>query len=76
MKKFWVALALGALAGGVGVLLFTPRSGSATRRKLRRGLEDFGDSLGDAAEYLKEQAERLGKEAASKRANSVASRLM
>ena len=63
MKKFWIALALSALAGGVAVLLFTPQSGSSTRRKLKRSLEDLGDNLSDAADYLKAQAERLGKEA-------------
>lgn len=63
MKKFWIALALGALAGGVSVFIFAPRSGAATRRKLRRSFEDLGDNLSDAAEYLKDQAEKLGKEA-------------
>jgi gas vesicle protein len=63
MKKFWIGLALGALAGGVAALLLAPQSGASTRRKVRRSLEDMGDSLGDAADYVKEQAERLGKEA-------------
>ena len=63
MKKFWIALAVGALVGGVAALLYAPQSGPSTRRKLRRSLEDLGDNLSDAAEYLKEQAERLSKEA-------------
>ena len=63
MKKFWIAFALGALAGGVAALLYAPQSGSSTRRKLRRGLEDLGDNLGDAADYVKAQAERLANEA-------------
>lgn len=63
MKKFWIGLAVGALVGGVAVLFYAPQSGASTRRKLRRSLEDMGDTLSDAADYVKEQAERLGKEA-------------
>ena len=63
MKKFWIAFAIGALAGGVAVLFSAPQSGASTRRKVKRSLGDLGDSLSDAADYLKEQAERLGKEA-------------
>ena len=63
MKKFWVAFAVGALAGGVVCLLWAPQSGATTRRKVRRSFEDLGDNLSDVAEYLKEQAERLGQEA-------------
>ncbi len=63
MKKFWIGLAVGALLAGVAVSLFAPQTGKSTRKKLRRGFEDFGDNLSDAADYLKEQAERLAKEA-------------
>lgn len=63
MKKFWIAFAIGALAGGVAALLYAPQSGPSTRKKLKQGLEDLGDSLSDAADYVKEQAERLSKEA-------------
>lgn len=63
MKKFWIGLALGALAAAVTVSLFAPQNGRSTRKKLRRGLEDLGDNVSDAAEYLKDQAERLAKEA-------------
>ena len=63
MKKFWIGLAVGALAGGVAALLWAPQSGASTRRKMRRSLEDLGDNLGEAAEYVKEQAQRLSKEA-------------
>ena len=62
-KGFWLALTFGALAGGIAALLYAPQTGSATRRKLKRGLDDLGDSLEDASTYLKEQAETLGKEA-------------
>lgn len=63
MKKFWFGLAVGALVGGVAALLYAPQSGSSARRKVKRSLEDLGDSLNEAADYVKEQAERLSKEA-------------
>jgi gas vesicle protein len=59
-SSFWIALALGAIGGGIAALLYAPRSGAATRRKLRRNMEDGFQEAGD---YLKEQTERLGKEA-------------
>ena len=62
-KEFWIALGVGALAGGIAALLYAPQSGVQTRKKLKRSLEDAGEALEDATEYLKEQAERLGKEA-------------
>lgn len=62
-KEFWIALGLGALAGGIAALLYAPQSGVQTRKKLKRSLEDAGDALEDATDYLKDQAERLSKEA-------------
>jgi gas vesicle protein len=62
-KTFWLALVMGALAGGVVALLYAPQSGTVTRKKLRRSIEDLSDNLEDAGDYLKEQAERLSKEA-------------
>ncbi len=62
-KEFWIALGIGALAGGVAALLYAPQTGAQTRKKLKRGLDDAGDALEDATDYLKEQAERLSKEA-------------
>ena len=62
MKKFWIGLAVGALVAGVAVSLFAPQTGRSTRRKLRRSLEDFGDNFSEAADYLREQAERIAKE--------------
>jgi gas vesicle protein len=62
-KEFWIALGLGAMAGGVAALLYAPQSGEKTRKQLRRGVEDLGESLEESAEYLKSQADRLGKEA-------------
>ncbi len=62
-KEFWIALSVGALAGGIAALLYAPQSGAATRKRLRRGVEDLGDQMEDVADYLKEQAEKIGKEA-------------
>lgn len=62
-RNFWIALGVGAAIGGVAALLYAPQTGTATRKKLKRGLEDLGETLEDAGDYLKDQAERLGKEA-------------
>ena len=62
-KEFWFALSVGALAGAVAALLYAPQSGASTRKKIRRSIEDLGDTLEDSADYLKSQAERLSKEA-------------
>jgi gas vesicle protein len=62
-KEFWIALSIGALAGGIAALLYAPQNGTATRKKLKRGMADLGDTLQDSADYLKKQAETLGKEA-------------
>ena len=62
-KEFWIALGVGAAVGGVAALLYAPQTGTATRKKLKRGLEDLGDTIEEASDYLKAQAERLGKEA-------------
>jgi gas vesicle protein len=62
-REFWIALGIGAMAGGIVALLYAPQSGVKTRKQLRRGLDDAGEALEEAADYLKEQAERLTKEA-------------
>lgn len=62
-KEFWIALGLGALAGGVAALLYAPQSGAKTRKQLKRGLADAGEALEEAGDYLKKQAEYLSKEA-------------
>jgi gas vesicle protein len=61
-RGFWIALTIGAAAGAVAALLYAPQTGASTRKKLRRGIEDLGESLEQAGDYLKEQAERLSKE--------------
>jgi gas vesicle protein len=62
-KEFWIALGVGALAGGIAALLYAPATGVQTRKKLKRGIEDAGEALEDAGDYLKDQAEKLSKEA-------------
>ena len=63
-KEFWIALGIGAIAGGVAALLYAPQSGVKTRKQLKRGLADAGDALEEAGDYLKKQAaEYLSKEA-------------
>ena len=62
-REFWVALGVGALAGGIAALLYAPQSGVKTRKQLKRGIDDAGEALEEAADYLKKQAEYLSKEA-------------
>ena len=62
-KEFWMALAFGALAGGIAALLYAPQSGASTRKKIRRGIEDISDTVEESAEYLKSQAENLARQA-------------
>lgn len=61
-KRFWIAFGLGLVAGGATAILLAPQSGAATRRKLRRSMEDLSDNLQDAGDYLKDQADRLTKQ--------------
>ena len=61
--NFWMALGVGAAIGGVAALLYAPQTGTATRKKLKRGFDDLGGTLEEAGDYLKQQAERLGTEA-------------
>jgi gas vesicle protein len=62
-KDLIIALGVGVVIGGIAALLYAPQSGTATRKKLKRGLDDLSENLEDAGDYLKDQAERLGKEA-------------
>jgi gas vesicle protein len=62
-KSFWIVLGTGAAIGATAALLYAPQSGVATRRKLRNGMEDAEEYLHGAGDYLKDQAERLNKEA-------------
>jgi gas vesicle protein len=62
-REFWIALGIGAVAGGVAALLYAPQSGVKTRKQLKRGLVDAGEALEEAGDYLKKQADYLSKEA-------------
>jgi len=56
--KFWAVFAVGVTAGAVVALIYAPQSGEKTRRQLRRGLEDAGDYVKDAAENFGDHAEK------------------
>ncbi len=62
-KGFWITFGAGAAIGAAIALLYAPQTGTVTRKKLKRNIDDAGDYLEDAGDYLKEQAERLSKEA-------------
>jgi len=59
--KFWAVFAVGVAAGAAVALICAPQSGEKTRRQLRRGLEDAGDYLKDAADTLGDHAEKYVK---------------
>ncbi|MBB6143479.1 gas vesicle protein [Silvibacterium bohemicum] len=59
--KFWAVFTVGVAAGAAVALIYAPQSGEKTRRQLRRGFEDAGDYLKDAAENLSDQAEKYVK---------------
>ncbi|MEI5990750.1 hypothetical protein A5881_002255 [Enterococcus termitis] len=62
MGKFSKGILFGALVGGVGGLLFAPRSGKDTRQKFIDELEDWSDLKEDFTEKLdqfKESAQAL-----------------
>lgn len=73
-KNYWLAFGIGVSAGAAIALLYAPQSGARTRRKLRKGAGEAGDYLLDAADYLKEQAEKFSDDAqdAIKRARGQA----
>jgi gas vesicle protein len=59
--KFWAVFSIGVAAGAAVALIYAPQSGVKTRRQLRRGLEDAGDYLKDAAETITGHAEKYVK---------------
>jgi len=59
--KVWAAFMVGVAAGAAVALLYAPQTGERTRRQLRRGLEDAGDYLKDAADTFGDQAEKYVK---------------
>lgn len=59
--KYWAVFFIGVTAGAAVALICAPQSGERTRRQLRRGLEDAGDYIKDAADTLSNQAEKYVK---------------
>jgi gas vesicle protein len=59
--KFWAVFSIGVAAGAAVALICAPQSGVKTRRQLRRGLQDAGDYLKDAADTIGDQAEKYVK---------------
>jgi gas vesicle protein len=64
-KGIWIAFAVGVAAGAAVALLYAPESGAEMRTRLRGNLNDGLDQLGEAATYLKEQADSLSRQAQS-----------
>jgi gas vesicle protein len=62
-KGYWFAFLIGATAGAGVALLYAPATGARTRKRIGRSIDQGVDSLNDAAEYLKEQADNLSKQA-------------
>jgi gas vesicle protein len=60
--KYWAVFFVGVTAGAAVALICAPQSGARTRRQLRRGLEDAGDYLKDAADTISGHAERYVKQ--------------
>lgn len=64
-KSFWIAFLTGLTAGSIVALLYAPQSGEKTRKKLSKAYDDAADYVDDTSHYVKDQAERLSKEAQS-----------
>jgi gas vesicle protein len=62
-KGIWIAFSVGVAAGAAVALLYAPESGADMRTRLRGNLNDGVESLGEAANYLKQQADSLSKQA-------------
>ncbi|HTV04662.1 MAG TPA: YtxH domain-containing protein [Acidobacteriaceae bacterium] len=59
--KLWAVFTIGVAAGAAVALIYAPQSGEKTRRQLRRGFEDAGEYLRDAADNISESAEKYVK---------------
>lgn len=53
----------GFTAGAVVASIYTPYSGADTRKRIQQGVEDAGNSIGEAGTYLRGQADRINAEA-------------
>ena len=70
-KSFWIAFLSGITAGSIVALLYAPQSGEETRKKIGQAYDDAGDYVEETAGQLKDQAERLTKEANAAYKNGV-----
>lgn len=64
-RSFWIAFLTGLTAGSVMALLYAPQTGKEARKKIGKAYDDASDYVDDTGHYVKDQAERLGKEAQS-----------
>lgn len=74
--KYWAVFSIGVAAGAAVALICAPQSGAKTRRQLRRGLEDAGDYIKDAADTVGSHAGKYvkrGKEIADNVVDTAAS---
>jgi gas vesicle protein len=62
-KGIWIAFGVGVAAGAAVGLLYAPESGADMRNRLRSNIDDGMESLSETANYLKEQADTLSKQA-------------
>jgi gas vesicle protein len=59
--RYWTVFSIGVAAGAAVALVYAPQTGIKTRRQLRRGLEDAGEYLKDAADTVSGHAEKYVK---------------
>ena len=64
-RSFWIAFVTGLTAGSVMALLYAPQSGKEARKKIGKAYDDATDYVDETSHYVKDQAERLSKEAQS-----------
>jgi gas vesicle protein len=62
-KDSWFLFGIGFTLGLSVSLLTAPKSGKATRKQVREGVETAGNYLGDATDRVKAMAEKYGSEA-------------
>ena len=63
-KGLWIGLGIAAAAASVIAVLYAP-GGDARRRKLNGVLEEAGEYLADAVDFVKDRADRVSHEAES-----------
>lgn len=64
-RSFWIAFLSGLTAGSIIALLYAPQTGKDARKKIGRAYDDASDYVDETGHYVKDQAERLSKEAQS-----------